>query len=156
MSAIAEWVFMVGQLEIAEQVRPDPGLQSGCVLTRPHGEIAEWVKFTEEWVKHGRHVHPLCSCLWGSWSFYDRPLTLHITPDNIPRHSGRPTRVLRGYIGQRGISLSGSYQQGYSTTYNTQLHIKVVCNGYILTHISNCNSRGYREALPPKEKPHLV
>jgi hypothetical protein len=43
MSAIAEWVFMVGQLEIAEQVRPDPGLQSGCVLTRPHGEIAEWV-----------------------------------------------------------------------------------------------------------------
>jgi hypothetical protein len=55
-----------------------------------------------------------------------------------------------GYIGQRGISLSGSYQQGYSTTYNTQLHIKVVCNGYILTHISNYNSRGNRGALPPQ------
>src|SRR5271167_2554223 len=41
------------------------------------------------------------------------------------------------YIGQRGISLSGSYQQGYSTAYNTQSHIKVVCNGYILTHILN-------------------
>jgi hypothetical protein len=48
----------------------------------------------------------------------------------------------QGYIGQRGISLSGSYQQGYSTAYNTQLHIKVVCNGYILTHILNCNSQG--------------
>lgn len=41
------------------------------------------------------------------------------------------------YIGQRGISLSGSYQQGYSTAYNTQSHIKVVCNGYILIHILN-------------------
>src|SRR5271170_3594560 len=41
------------------------------------------------------------------------------------------------YIGRRGISLSGSYQQGYSTTYNTRSHIKVVCNGYILTHILN-------------------
>jgi len=41
------------------------------------------------------------------------------------------------YIGQRGISLSGSYQQGYSTAYNTRSHIKVVCNGYILTHVLN-------------------
>jgi hypothetical protein len=65
------------------------------------------------------------------------------THSSFPRGSQRPpsqlTRGLWGYIGQRGISLSGSYQQGYSTTYNTQLHIKVVCNGYILTHISNCN-----------------
>ena len=44
------------------------------------------------------------------------------------------------YIGQREFSLSGSYQLGYSTAYNTQSHIKVVCNGYILTHLSNCNS----------------
>ena len=41
------------------------------------------------------------------------------------------------YIGRRGIGLSGSYQQGYSTAYNTRSHIKVVCNGYILTHILN-------------------
>src|SRR6266516_6769272 len=41
------------------------------------------------------------------------------------------------YIGRRGLSLSGSYQQGYSTAYNTRSHITVVCNGYILTHISN-------------------
>src|SRR5271169_3294478 len=51
-----------------------------------------------------------------------------------PRTS--PKRDLE-YIGRRGLSLSGSYQQGYSTTYNTQSHIKVVCNGYILTHILN-------------------
>ena len=56
----------------------------------------------------------------------------------------------KGYIGQHGIGLSGSYQQGYSTAYNTQLHIKVVCNGYILTHVLNCNSWGDPEALPPK------
>src|SRR5271154_970066 len=60
------------------------------------------------------------------------------------------TQTLWGYIGQRGISLSGSYQQGYSTTYNTRLHIKVVCNGYILTHISNCNPRGHQGAIPPQ------
>ena len=46
-------------------------------------------------------------------------------------------RLRREYIGRRGISLSGSYQQGYSTAYNTRSHIKVVCNGYILTHILN-------------------
>jgi hypothetical protein len=56
-----------------------------------------------------------------------------------------------GYIGQLGISLSGSYQQGYSTAYNTQLHIKVVCNGYILTHVLNYNPRGLgRTFLPEK------
>src|SRR5208282_166158 len=54
------------------------------------------------------------------------------------------------YIGRRGISLSGSYQQGYSTTYNTQSHIKVVCNGYILAHILNCNSRGDPRTLPSR------
>ena len=42
-----------------------------------------------------------------------------------------------GYIGRHGFSLSRSYQQEYSTAYNTQSHIKVVYNGYILTHISN-------------------
>ena len=51
------------------------------------------------------------------------------------RRSGSPTTS--GYIGRRGFSLSGSYQQEYSAAYNTQSHIKVVCNGYILTHISN-------------------
>ena len=52
------------------------------------------------------------------------------------------------YIGRRGISLSGSYQQGYSTAYNTQSHIKVVCNGYILTHILNWNPRVVPWTLP--------
>ena len=58
--------------------------------------------------------------------------------DRIPNDSIDTDRVIPlEYIGQRGISLSGSYQQGYSTAYNTQSHIKVVCNGYILTHILN-------------------
>jgi hypothetical protein len=78
------------------------------------------------------------------------PPTLRITQDSVVKHQSPSTLTLHGYIGQRGISLSGSYQQGYSTTYNTQLHIKVVCNGYILTHISNCNSRGNQGALPPQ------
>src|SRR5580704_1728389 len=52
------------------------------------------------------------------------------------------------YIGRRGLSLSGSYQQGYSTAYNTRSHITVVCNGYILTHISNWNPRGAGQTLP--------
>ena len=55
------------------------------------------------------------------------------------------------YIGRRGIGLSGSYQQGYSTAYNTRSHIKVVCNGYILVHILNWNTRGHRRAIPPRE-----
>ena len=54
------------------------------------------------------------------------------------------------YIGSHGISLSGSYQQGYSTAYNTQSHIKVVCNGYILIHILNWNTQGHLETLPSK------
>jgi hypothetical protein len=52
------------------------------------------------------------------------------------------------YIGRRGLSLSGSYQQGYSTAYNTRSHITVVYNGYILAHISNWNPRGTRRTLP--------
>jgi hypothetical protein len=52
------------------------------------------------------------------------------------------------YIGQRGISLSGSYQQGYSTAYNTQSHIKVVCNGYILIHVLNWNPQRIPKTLP--------
>jgi hypothetical protein len=52
------------------------------------------------------------------------------------------------HIGQLGFSLSRSYQQGYSTTYNTPLHIKVVCNGYALAHISNWNAKGARQPLP--------
>ena len=52
----------------------------------------------------------------------------------------------------RGISLSGSYQQGYSTTYNTQSRIKVVCNGYILAHILNCNSWDDPRTLPSKDE----
>ena len=56
-------------------------------------------------------------------------------------------RPHREYIGRRGISLSGSYQQGYSTAYNTRSHIKVVCNGYILTHILNWNPRGKLNTL---------
>ena len=53
-----------------------------------------------------------------------------------------------GYIGRHGIGLSGSYQQGYSTTYNAQSHIKVVCNGYILAHISNYIAWGHPQILP--------
>ena len=49
----------------------------------------------------------------------------------------RPSPTGSGYIGRHGFSLSRSYQQEYSTAYNTQSHIKVVYNGYILTHISN-------------------
>ena len=40
----------------------------------------------------------------------------------------------REYIGQHEFSLSGSYQLGYSTAYNTQSHIKVVCKE-ISSHI---------------------
>jgi hypothetical protein len=54
-----------------------------------------------------------------------------------------------GHIGRRGIGLSGSYRQGYSTAYNARSHIKVVCNGYILAHVSNCIPRGPRRTLPP-------
>ncbi len=61
-----------------------------------------------------------------------------------------PHATFLEYIGQRGISLSGSYQQGYSTTYNTQSRIKVVCNGYILAHILNCNSWGGPRTLLSK------
>jgi len=57
------------------------------------------------------------------------------------------------YIGRRGISLSGSYQRGYSTTYNTRSHIKVVCNGYILTHISNWNSQSVPKTIPSMGRP---
>ena len=60
------------------------------------------------------------------------------------------------YIGRHGISLSGSYRQGYSTAYNTQSHIKVVCNGYILTHILNYNSRGDPRTLPSRGSLRLV
>ena len=55
------------------------------------------------------------------------------------------------YIGRHGISLSGSYRQGYFTAYNTQSHIKVVCNGYILVHILNWNTRGPRRTIPSFE-----
>ena len=58
-------------------------------------------------------------------------------PPEYIRTKPSEKKLRREYIGRRGISLSGSYQQGYSTTYNTRSHIKVVCNGYILTHILN-------------------
>ena len=56
-----------------------------------------------------------------------------LTPEPPPRSLA--PRGTRGYIGQLGIGLSGSYRQGYSTAYNAQSRIKVVCNGYILTRI---------------------
>src|SRR5271170_5193049 len=58
-----------------------------------------------------------------------------------------------GIYRRRGISLSGSYQRGYSTTYNTRSHIKVVCNGYILTHISNWNSQSVPKTIPSMGRP---
>ena len=53
---------------------------------------------------------------------------------------------------EHGLSLRGSYRQGYSTTYNTRSDIKVVCNGYIPAHISNCNSTGGTETFTSQHK----
>jgi hypothetical protein len=75
------------------------------------------------------------------FSQWGHPLTdgqVHSDTTRVPSwHPCRP-----GCIGQRGFGLSGSYQQGYSTAYNAQSHIKVVCNRYIPIHISNWNSWG--------------
>ena len=38
--------------------------------------------------------------------------------------------ILAGNLGERGLTLSGSQQQGCSTTYRTLSHIKVVCRGF--------------------------
>ena len=69
--------------------------------------------------------------------FRSKPRKIHHHPTpsrSTPRLHGRHGLE---HIGRHGLSLSGSYLQGYSTAYNTRSHIKVVCNGYILTHISN-------------------
>ncbi len=69
----------------------------------------------------------------------DNPtVTLQIAPGGTPKGTVDDDRTSTlEYIGRRGLSLSGSYQQGYSTAYNTRSHITVVCNGYIPAHISN-------------------
>ena len=100
--------------------------------------------FPWTWSRHSSVFH--------GWTVFDRlPVLLQVQPlfrflTNIKEASGIKTPGIRPrtsprrnleYIGRHGFSLSGSYQQGYSTTYNTQSHIKVVCNGYILAHISN-------------------
>ena len=36
-----------------------------------------------------------------------------------------------GNLGEHGLTLSRSRQQGRSTTYRTRTHIKVVCKGFI-------------------------
>ena len=76
-----------------------------------------------------------------------------LTPEPPPRSLA--PRGTRGYIGQLGIGLSGSYRQGYSTAYNAQSRIKVVCNGYILTRIQSCNSRGRPTDLSSEAKPPI-
>ncbi|PHT26133.1 Regulator of rDNA transcription protein 15 [Capsicum baccatum] len=41
----------------------------------------------------------------------------------------------------KGLNLSGSWQQGHSATYNTPSHIKVVCKGFCRPLDGNCTSR---------------
>jgi hypothetical protein len=75
---------------------------------------------------------------------YQSPTT-HSSPAFACGHSGSLDGAeAAGHIGRRGIGLSGSYRQGYSTAYNARSHIKVVCNGYILAHVSNYIPRGPR------------
>ena len=73
--------------------------------------------------------HPLFNYNLGKFDLQSPP-TLQLQLENFHRWHCHVE-----YIGRHGISLSGSYRQGYSTAYNTQSHIKVVYNGYILTHI---------------------
>src|SRR5579859_5794432 len=82
-----------------------------------------------------RHSSDDGTCGSKSWAWG----TLQMADDGQVLRMARSTRRSDPweYIGRRGISLSGSCRQGHSAAYNTQSHIKVVCNGYILTHILN-------------------
>jgi hypothetical protein len=105
---------------------PPPKIKS-CIpevvshTLRYHGENTNLLDFTFSLVGPNPFLHTLFGLVYR-------------TPEATADPVGRP---IWNISGEHGISLSGSYRQGYSTTYNTQSHIKVVCNGYILTHISN-------------------
>ena len=111
-----------------------PAAHSSGHMARPCSGWSEHSSVLHGWAWSGH------SSVFGGWATLpthkhqrSKPLAIK-TPGIQPRTSPRQNLE---YIGRHGFSLSGSYQQGYSTTYNTQSHIKVVCNGYILTHISN-------------------
>ena len=57
------------------------------------------------------------------------PLATHLThrPPNCPRSA----RSYLGNLGEHGLTLSRSRQQGRSTAYRTRTHIKVVCRGFV-------------------------
>src|SRR5271155_3478225 len=81
------------------------------------------------------HTHSLEKCVQAQTMVAASEGT-HSSESKV-RSNRRPRGRRLKYIGRRRFGLSGSYQQGYSTAYNAWSHIKVVCNGYILTHISN-------------------
>jgi hypothetical protein len=113
---------------------------TGLSLSLPAVAI-HFQNFTESSLSHGvpsifhNRLHPLSN------------LT------SVPNESTPFGDIHLEHIGRHGLSLSRSYQQGYSAAYNTQSHIKVVCNGYILAHVSNCNSQGSQQTLPSEGLP---
>lgn len=46
-------------------------------------------------------------------------------------NQGRLGALRLGNLGERGLTLSRSRQQGRSTAYRTRTHIKVVCRGFV-------------------------
>ena len=112
----------------------------------PSGALAEQLDLGTGW-NFRRHGHdPLLQHLMDG----AKVAQTHSSRPGIGNSRSPTTEAVEdlGYIGRHGIGLSGSYQQGYSTAYNAQSHIKVVCNGYILAHISNCNPWSHLQTLP--------
>jgi hypothetical protein len=67
----------------------------------------------------------------------------------ISRHGSIPkppaeASVYLGNLGEHGLTLSRSRQQGRSTAYKTRTHIKVVCRGFIPARLKLQSARRRR------------